>query len=196
MNYQRGAIVLALAMSSASMPGTASATVLTFEDLAGQPAFASLPANYGGISWAPNFWAAGFPQFPYTPHSGVMRVGNNGANPGDSSFGFNSDAIFEGAWFAGNLTVSLDWYLDGALLGTSAGLTLSSTPQFFGGYGGAVDRVVVNGTVGQYVFDDLQFHDAPVRAVPEPLTLGLFATGLLALACTRRRQLDRPIALI
>ena len=166
----------------------AQATVLDFEDLAGRPLFASLPSNYAGISWAGNFWAYSVAQPPYNAHSGIVRIGSNGSNSGDSSFTFASPVTFDGAWFAGSTGVSFSLYDAGVLVHTTGTLNANGTPSFLGtGYSGLVDRVVVNGANGYYALDDLQFN-AVSNAVPEPATLALLSLGLLGFGMSRRRK--------
>lgn len=172
---------------SAVLSLNASATVLDFEDLSGRPLFESMPANYQGISWAPNFWAYDRFQPPYTAHSGDVRIASNGSTFGNSSFSFSAPATFDGAWFAGNVDVSFSLYNSGSLVHTSAVLSLNATPTFLSsGYSGFVDQVMINGTNGQYVFDDLQFNSAD--EVSEPATLALFGFGLIGAAAMRRRS--------
>lgn len=179
-------IASALCTLALSLGANASATVLDFEDLAGSPWFQPLPTNYAGISWAANFWAYDAAQFPFTAHSGVVRLASNGDQDGDSSFSFAQAVQFDGAWVAGFGTLSFSLYNAGTLVATSDSVTLDGTPTFLSaGYTGAVDRVVVNGLQGGYALDDVQF-DAPAADVPEPGVALLFGLGLAGLAGARR----------
>jgi hypothetical protein len=168
-----------------TLGASASATVLDFEDLAGRPYFTPLPANYAGVTWAANFWAYDHAQFPYTAHSGIVRLANNGSQAGDSSFSFAQAVQFDGAWAAGNGALSFSLYNAGMLVATSNTLSLSGMPTFLSsGYTGLVDRVVVNGTTGQFGLDDVQF-EATNTNVPEPGVALLFGLGMAGLAGAR-----------
>jgi len=81
-------------------------------------------------------------------------------------------------------------YLNGAIVGTFSGTTNLTTPeQFWYGFEGlAFDRIdlnepLSNGAIG---IDNLQ-----VLATPEPATVGLVATGLVALAGAARLRRRR-----
>ena len=184
-------ILLATVATALLTTAPAHATVITFEDLPGTPYFVSLPANYAGISWAANFWAYADPQDPYTPHSGTVRVATNGDNPGDSSFDFGSDVVFEGAWFAGEpgySPIGFLLYNNGTLVHTSSTLPANNIPTFLSsGYSGLVDRVVLIGTDGFYVMDDVTFQ-AAAASIPEPETYAMLLAGLGVLGFVGKRR--------
>lgn len=156
----------------------AQATVLDFEDLSGQDV---LPSNYAGLTWGSGWGHYDWPQYPFSPASGVQRLYNSFD---DDWFKFASDVVFNGAFFAGYDKAKFELYDDGVLVHTSSTLYLSDTATFLAsGYTGLVDEVRLNVLNGYFVIDDITF-DAQV---PEPLTLSLFGVSLAALACTRRR---------
>ena len=183
-------ISLLLAVAGASFLPSASATVLTFDDLG---ADGVVPMNYGGLDWSASSWFAfGAPQQPYTAHSGDYRVAADfEAADSSTTISFGTPASFQGAWFAGlqGATVTFQLYLAGALVATSATLDPGETPQFLAsGYSGLVDKLVVaSPSQGSYVMDDFSF----TAAVPEPQTYALLLAGLCALSIAARRRANQ-----
>ena len=179
MNVLKGLICAVGA--SLALSGLAAATVLDFEDLVDQN---PVPDGYGGVVDWGDWWYYDWPQSPYVPHSGNVRV----YNIGDGHFTFEEPVIFEGAWFAGYgtgdgfLPINFQFYLDGDLVHTSDSIDLIPDDQAYwlgSGYSGWVDHVVVQGSLGFFVMDDVQF-------VPGPGALALLSLGVLGLARRRR----------
>lgn len=172
-------LIIAAAMSFSCI---ASATVIDFEDLAGQGAITS---NYAGLTWGASWDHYDWSQAPYNANSGTQRAYNNsGANT--DWFKFASDVVFNGAYFAGNYNAQFELYNNNALVFSSAVLNLSSTPTFLSsGYAGLIDEVRLNVSNGQFVIDDITYN-AVQSHVAEPTPLVLLFLGLGALAIRRR----------
>ncbi|MCK9689007.1 PEP-CTERM sorting domain-containing protein [Scleromatobacter humisilvae] len=178
---------LLLAAAGLAVAPFVSATVLTFDDLAGDD---FVPANYGGLDWSAGDWFAfGDAQPPFSAHSGSMRIASGfGDADAATAIGLGDGRTFQGAWFAGyeDVDVSFKLYEHGALVATSATLATSATPTWLAsGYAGLVDEVIVSSAdQGGFVLDDLTFS----AAVPEPASTALLACGLVALAAVARRR--------
>ena len=178
---------LALACACAAAAPFASATVLTFDDIASDGLVA---ANYGGLDWSAGDWFAfGDVQPPFTAHSGSVRIASGfGDADAATAIGLGAGKTFQGAWFAGydDVDVTFRLYEHGALVATSATLDTSAMPTWLSsGYGGLVDEVIVSSAdQGAWVMDDLTFS----AAVPEATSMALMASGLLTLAAAARRR--------
>lgn len=177
-------LATALAVAFAT---SASATVLSFDDLGGD---ASVPASYGGLDWSAGDWFAfGEAQDPYAAHSGDYRVTSSFGDPDSATaIGLGTGKTFQGAWFAGleGATVTFQLYEHGALVATSSTLDPSSTPTFLSsGYAGLVDEVIVSSPFqGSWVMDDFTFS----AAVPESSPATLLLAGVLAMSLAARRR--------
>jgi hypothetical protein len=172
-----------LAMTAAAaIAGPASATVITFDDLSGQ---ALVPDGYAGLIWNGDWNYYNGVQSPYTAHSGDYRVYDLTT---DGSFNFSGPVVFDGAWFAGQTTSSVQFQLllGGSVVGTSGVLGVSSTPAFLAsGYGGQVDEVrVLSGQPDFWVMDDVTYHTG--GGVPEPATWAMMILGFGAVGLTLR----------
>ena len=86
---------LALVGALASLAPVASATVLTFDDLAD----GYLPTNYGGLNWALEGWTAfSTEQSPFTAHSGAGRIATQwGGDDVAATIGLVKPTVFQGA---------------------------------------------------------------------------------------------------
>lgn len=164
----------------------ASVTDCTFDDLQGQ---APVPDGYCGITWYGNWTYYGFAQDPYNPHTPPNRIydSSNSTN----FFSFNTPSVFDGAWIAGYsfATVTFDLYNGNTLVWTSTTGVPSSTPTFLAsGYNGLVTKVVVDSPSPDFfILDDVTYSTS--GGVPEPASLLLLGSGLLALGSRARKLL-------
>jgi hypothetical protein len=192
----------ALALSWAA---TASATVLTFDDLTDNTQWHStaMPNGYGGLQWVGwNYYS--WANAPYNPASGSTRLLHETLTPRSTpslnaifSDGPVTPFVFSGASFAGYSSdaypkaVYFDLYSQGKLVHTSAQSRLSATSTFVdSGYSGLVDRVVVGGDVSYAALDNFSFAFVPggyTPPVPEPETYLMMLAGLGLLGARRRR---------
>lgn len=123
------------------------------------------------------------------------RLAGSGACESDFQVAFGSDVSNLRFYFTGDndaaLSLLVDVYRDGALLGSMASILSDGNPftahlvdlSSFG----TLDRIVVNepGDPAGFGYDDFTFDSAPV---PEPGTMALLGGGLLALFGRRRRE--------
>ncbi len=183
---------LLAAGAAVAIAGPASATVVTFDDLVGQTTVAD---GYGGINWGGQWTYYGSPQSPYTAHSGDYRVYDFAT---DGGFSFAAPVVFDGAWFAGleSSSVQFQLLLGGSVVATSATLGTTADPHFLAsGYGGLVDQVkVLSGQPDFWVMDDVTYNAGSVGGVPEPASWALMILGFGAVALTLRGRKMVPDA--
>lgn len=146
----------------AGLVSSAAADVINFDDLVGQ---APVPNGYGTVvdwtGWTYYDWE----QSPYNPNSPPVRI----YNTSNGTFKFGRDVVFDGAFFSGYgtnrgfLPISFQLYSNNVLVATSGSIDLGdgSGPTWLdSGYAGAIDTVVVVGSHGFYVMDDVTFNEA------------------------------------
>ena len=172
----------------------ANATVIGFEDLAGDPAL-PLEAGYAGFDWEGmgTIRADAYPGSGY--EAGTVSFMNaaynrDGATAAISTldgsvFGFTG-AYFTSAWV--EQEISFEGWRGGQLLMTSGAFTLdTSTPRWIGlGWGGIDTLVIYNSSGTQWAMDEF--------TVPEPGSLALVGASLGLMALRRRRRPDRTTA--
>ena len=191
----------------ACVAGTASADVLTFDDLG----FEYVPSSYQGFTfegprlspttstqYADWFYDDNEFFFSSRPGSSLATFFNPddlGATEESAAIKRSTSFLFNGAEFAGaatdegnptGFTVRFAMYLAGNLVAVSDEMLLTEpNGQFLNsGYSGQVDEIRVIGPLGYYEMDNFTFN------VPEPATGGLMlaAMGALLLTSRRRRQ--------
>jgi hypothetical protein len=193
-----------------AMLSTASAAVLTFDDLpdAGVNAAGYFIANYHGFQFGNNdgatnpwFFATEAHQDGlYFGHSGPNLVGADELTRGDFFNGTttapisrDTPFIFDGAWFSGYETLGFDLYDGDTLVFASTPVALTVASAFIpSGYSGAITSIVFvepeKFSLGDFALDDLTYEDLAVAAVPEPDSLALIVVGTIVLASTVRRR--------
>jgi len=146
----------------AGLVGSAAADVINFDDLVGQ---LPVPNGYGTVQDWSGWTYYDFAQPPYNPNSPPVRI----YNTSNGTFKFGRDVVFDGAFFSGYgsnrgfLPISFQLYSNNALVQTSAACDIGdgSGPTWLAsGYTGAIDTVVVMGSHGFYVMDDVTFNEA------------------------------------
>jgi hypothetical protein len=187
---------------------SASAAVLTFEDLDPSPAAYASMSPYNGFSFVNWFYG---PNAAYMPASGVVDLFTDYADPEDPTAYLitNNNAIeraagfyFDGAWISGYSGVTFELWLAGSYLGAFGSLPDGQGPDPYGptflasGYAGLVDKVVVSGVQGYYSMDDFTYRLAESSGtLPVPGGAGLVLLALsLAAVNTRRQASDRKPA--
>lgn len=187
-----------IALLAALACSTASAGVVTFDDLPGDPTQA-LDSDYAGFNWT-NMGAIRGGDAPGTGfETGVVSPMNAAYNwYGATATIATADGqafTFEGAAFTSayvDQEISFEGYRNGELLLASGAYTLDTlAPQWIGLDWSNIDTLVIYNSSGtQWVMDDFTADDV---TVPEPATLALFGgalAGLFAGRRVRRRRLS------
>ena len=191
------ALFTAALLAATAFTPAAAITVINFDDHTGA---GLLPVNYAGVNWDDNFSYYGGLQDPYNASSTPNRIFTNydkhGFGAVSLAFYIGAGSIFSGASFAGSDSVTIESYLSGTLVGTSATFVTSSTPTFLSsGYSGSVDEIRFVGGVF-HIADDVTFERlVAFEAVPEPESWALMIAGFgLVGAAMRRRHKVAAIA--
>jgi len=183
--------LLALALSI-SFLGTASATVLTFDDTSyqGTNYTTNIDAGYGGFTWSNNFGVYG------TGVSNGYSAGIvSGSHAAFNAYGDNislSDGIFDwtGAWFNDPHDATLlnvTGLFNGSVIYTANIQLTYGQAAWFQADWLNIDTLAFNtGGNDWFTMDDFTFNES--APVPEPATMLLFGFGLLGLAGVNRKK--------
>lgn len=188
--------VLALGMSVASAP--ASATVVTY-DFEGLADSTTIISQFSGLTFSNTIaLKAGFSlnEFEFPPRSGDVVVSDDG---GAINISFAAPVFSVGGYFTYGSALTLQAFdssnnllgvavasLFGSNLGLSGDTGSSSNELLsYADIGGAIARVTITGDLlgGSFVMDDLRVDNG--NSVPEPQTL-LLALALLGAGCLPR----------
>ena len=190
--------ILASAVLAVVVPA-ASASVLTFEDLAGLAFFTQ---DYQGFQFGTNnvsttaWFHTDQVISGYAAHSGTHYVATDfqlysgGLSDPTQPISSATPFIFDGAWFSGEGgTIAYQLFSGSSLVYTSApSSALTSASTFVNsGYSNSVTSVVILGHQGFYAMDDFTYSTV-TAAVPEPEILTMLAAGLAGLGATIRRK--------
>jgi hypothetical protein len=175
-----------IALLAALACSTASAGVVNFDDVPGDPTQA-LDSGYAGFNWT-NMGAIRSDAAPGTGfETGVVSPANAAYNwyglTATISTADGAAFTFDGAAFTSayvDQEISFEGYRNGALVRSSGAYTLDTlTPQWVGLDWTAIDTLVIYNSSGTpWAMDDF--------TVPEPATLALFGSALAGLFAGRR----------
>jgi PEP-CTERM motif len=177
----------------------AQATILTFDDLAGNTS--AVPNGYGGFNWNNQTTVGSLDSqtgtYQNTGYGAGTVSGTNviynwgGSSPveitlaGAGTFTYNG-AYFTAAWV--NETVSFTGLLNGVVLDTSGAYAINtSTPEFIALNWSGINELIISNTGAQWAMDNFTFNAA--TKVPEPVSMALLGVGMIGTGVmVRRRQ--------
>jgi hypothetical protein len=184
-----------LILALSSVINIASATLITFEDIAppgGVPNYNN-PFTLDGFTFTPNHGhiadsAAGYndngTDFYLHDSSSLMNI----IKVGNGLFSFDSVDLASWGGGTGTLIVNVEGWNNGIMVATQAinfnnvWRTESMSAAF-----GSVDHITLHNSNSSAGYDNFVF-DTAAQDVPEPSTLAIFALGMIGLASRRFKK--------
>jgi hypothetical protein len=208
---KRGISLLALALLAGVAGSTASAAVLTFDNISNVTSGVAIPNGYGGLNWS-NFgvvssvWEQtnfGLNGYTYGVVSGPNVAYNMNANEAiasDGLFTFNS-AYFTGAWNDG-LNVTVRGYQNSVLVGQTT-FVVNSTAPTLETFNWTVDKLTFDSSGGtphgytggsgeHFVMDSMTINE-PISSVPLPAAAVPGMALLAGLGVVRKLRSRRSV---
>jgi hypothetical protein len=189
-------VSLAIGFLMIGMVGTASAVVLTFDDIPGVSQNAWGPiGSYGGFNFTTNTnkpmsWIDTVDStFNFGSVSGDFTMLNNDGGSAIITSSTGSDFTFTGlytrSWFGYTRSVFIQAFNNGISVWTST-FTLNESWQSIAGSSVIIDELHLN--FGEFfLVDNLELNGSGSSPVPEPTTMLLLGFGLVGLAGVRRK---------
>ncbi len=196
-------VSLAIGFLMFGMVGTASAVVLTFDDILGvtQNDYGEI-GSYGGfdfktINGSPNYnrmdWIDTVgSQWNYGSVSGDFTMLNNYSGSAIITSSTGSDFTFSGLYtriWLDNIesrNVDIEAFNNGSSVWVSD-FILTTTWEFIAGSSVIIDELHLN-FGNNFLVDNLELNGSGSSSVPEPATMVLFGLGLLGLAGVSRKK--------
>jgi hypothetical protein len=207
-------LVLLASLAGLSLAHPASATLITFDDLADNSVYQRIPNPYAGFDWSPHFlYKDGATELlPSGYQNGVVSASNVAFNGDGRPVNFSRRMPFEldtfyltAAWRDG-LQVTVTGELNGVVVDNTT-LTVNTSGPTLETFNWDVNKVVFQSFGGvpvgfegyQFVLDNVKISPVPkastdfasLRGVPEPSTWALMLLGFAGLgfvACTGSKK--------
>ena len=195
--------IAALVIMCGCLPAVAG--VLNFDSISTGGTLVAIPSGYGGFTWDTNIGvmnnayynstygdsSISFPSMPNAVYqgSGVISVTITGAPFSFQGADFATWLEFNSEFSDSSTSVTVNGYLSGVLVGTDTmTLNTNGTFSFLTTNFSDVDTLTIlnSGASNKWWLMD-NFTYGAVSAVPEPSSVLLLATGLIALGAIRKR---------
>lgn len=171
---------------------TASATVLTFDDIAVNPnSTHGIYNGYGGFNWTDvhiiheNYHpGSGYANGVVSGNWAAFNAYDRIATVNNTVFDFNG-AFFTSAWDPTNYITAIG-YLDNSEIYRSTYQVNQQTPTWLQFDFLGIDTLTLNSSGSHFAMDNFTFNET--APVPEPATLFLLGSGVLGMIVSKKRK--------